>query len=65
MPGTRMATFTYMNHRGVTEQRNVRPIMIWYGETQWHPKKQWMLNAWCQDRNAERDFAFNDIKDWI
>ena len=53
--------FKYKNWQGETSVRHVIPIKIWYGETQWHPKKQWLLTAWDMDKGAERSFAIADI----
>jgi predicted DNA-binding transcriptional regulator YafY len=53
--------FRYLNWEGVQRVRKVKPIKIWYGETKWHPKKQWFLKAFDLDKNEERDFALTDI----
>lgn len=57
------ATFEYTNHRGETAIRNVRPHGLTFGETTWHTK-QWLLDAFCFDRNERRSFAVKDIRDW-
>lgn len=41
--------------------RNVRPLKVWYGETDFHKRKQWFLKAIDVDKNAERDFALKDV----
>jgi predicted DNA-binding transcriptional regulator YafY len=53
--------FEYVNWEGKKAVRKVEPIKIWYGKTQWHPKKQWFLKALDLDKNEERDFAIKDI----
>jgi predicted DNA-binding transcriptional regulator YafY len=53
--------FKYKNWEGKTAVRKVRPTEIWYGKTQWHPKTQWLLRAWDLDKDAERNFAVQDI----
>jgi predicted DNA-binding transcriptional regulator YafY len=53
--------FKYKNWESKTTIRTVEPIKIWYGKTQWHPKKQWFLKALDLDKNEERDFAIKDI----
>ena len=53
--------FEYINWEGKKAIRSVRPIEIWYGKTQWHPKKQWLLRAIDLDKNEERNFAVKDI----
>ena len=57
-------TFTYKNYRGETSIRVVRPIMIAFGTTDFHPEPQWLLYAWDLNKAAERVFAMKDIKDW-
>jgi predicted DNA-binding transcriptional regulator YafY len=57
-------TFTYKNYRGEISVRLVRPIMIAFGETGYHPGPQWYLHAWDVNKNAERTFTMKDIKDW-
>jgi len=57
-------TFTYKNHRGETSVRLVRPIMIAFGSTDFHPKPQWLLYGWDLQKEAERTYAMADIKDW-
>lgn len=52
--------FVYTNYRGEREIRHVKPISVWYGSTEYHPKSQWFLKAHCYDRDAERDFALTD-----
>lgn len=57
-------TFTYKNYRGETSVRLVRPIMMSFGTTGFHPEPQWLLHAWDLNKEAERTFAMKDIKDW-
>lgn len=57
-------TFTYKNWKGETAVRLVRPIMISFGHTTFHPEPQWLLHAWDINKEAERTFAMKDIKDW-
>ncbi len=54
--------FSYVNHRGETGDRHVRPIRIWFGSTAWHREAQWLLEAWDLDRQATRDFALAGIR---
>jgi hypothetical protein len=55
------AQFSYTNYKGEHEVRNVYPIGLWYGSTEWHPEKQWFIHAFDIDRNGRRDFALKDI----
>lgn len=58
--GMKIMTMQYKNWRGVTAIRNVRPIAIWYGSTEYHPEPQWLMTAFDVDKSAERDFAVAD-----
>ena len=53
--------FKYRNWQNAIGIRTVKPIKIWYGKTQWHPKSQWLLKALDSDKGEERDFAVKDI----
>lgn len=55
----------YTNWRGETSVRTILPIKIWFGSTEWHPGKQWLMRALDIDKDAERDFALTDIKKWL
>jgi len=55
----------YTNYRGETAERNIRPLKIWYGSTEFHPSAQWLLQAIDLDKQAERDFAMKDISAWL
>lgn len=71
----------YTNYRGETAVRRIMPCYhpggydaLWFGETKWHPKPQWLLSAVdCENEHwiarfdsglARRDFAVADIKAW-
>ncbi len=54
----------YTNWRGETAERVILPISIWFGSTQWHPTQQWLLKAHDVEKDAERDFALLDIKNF-
>ncbi len=57
-------TFTYTNYKGVTAKRRVRPIKLKFGSTEFHPKQQWLLDAWDCDKRSYRTFAMADIREW-
>lgn len=57
-------TFIYKNYRGEISVRLVRPIMVAFGATSFHPEPQWLLHAWDMKKDAERTFAMKDIGDW-
>lgn len=52
----------YTNWRGETARRVIIPISMWWGKTEWHPQEQWMLTAWDVEKEATRDFAWQDMK---
>jgi predicted DNA-binding transcriptional regulator YafY len=35
-----------------------------FGHTTWHRQDQWLLIAYDLDKEAIRDFAMKDIKEW-
>ena len=52
----------YTNWRGETARRVIRPIRMWWGKTERHPEEQWMLTAWDCEKDAIRDFAWQDMR---
>jgi len=58
-------TFKYKNWHGEIAVRHVIPLEIWYGHTDYHATDQWLLKALDIDKNAQRDFAVNDIIEFI
>lgn len=56
--------FDYTNHRGETARRRVIPTGLRFAATEWHPDKQYLLDAYCLDRGAARSFALCDISGW-
>ena len=57
-------TIAYRNHRGVVEQREITPLRLYWGSTQWHPEPQYLLHAYCHARREERAFAMRDVLQW-
>ena len=55
----------YQNYRGEVSERRVVPRRIRFGATEYHPKLQWLMDAFDLDRNEERAFALCDIKHFI
>lgn len=53
--------FTYRNYKKDIQRRHVRPISIEFNSTEHHPKPQWLLRAYCLDREAIRCFAMDEI----
>lgn len=57
--------FKYKNWQGKTSIRNVKPIELWYGDTNYHKENQWFMKAYDIDKCSERDFAMMDIIEYI
>lgn len=56
--------FDYVNHRGVQSRRRVRPERLYFGMSEWHPGRQWLLDAYDFDRGETRTFAMCNVTDW-
>lgn len=54
-------TLTYTNWRGETSERTITPKRVWFGATDWHPEPQWLLTAFDEEKQADRDFALKDF----
>lgn len=54
----------YVNYRGEKGWRRIRPLKIWFGSTEWHPERQWLIDAIDLDKQAERSFALKDVQAW-
>jgi predicted DNA-binding transcriptional regulator YafY len=55
----------YTNWRGVTSQRYITPIngsLRWHEGDKFHPKPQWVIDAWDHDKRAIRTFTLLDIQ---
>lgn len=52
----------YTNYKGVTSDRNIIPLLPYFGSSEYHPEKQWLLKVWDIDKRAMRSFAIKDIK---
>ena len=55
----------YTNYRGETTIRRIIPERIWFGETEWHQERQWLLDAFDIDKSQRRSFAVKDIRAWF
>jgi hypothetical protein len=65
MKKSKIIKILYKNWRGEVAERNIEPIKIWFGSTEWHKQEQWLLKAIDIERNVERDFAIKDILKWL
>lgn len=57
-------SIVYTNYRGETATRTIVPESVYFGSTDWHPEKQWLLRAYDVEKQAYRDFAMKDIASW-
>ena len=51
---------TYKNWKGKTARREIRPVSLRFGTTDWHLVPGWLLLAWDVDKAAVREFALAD-----
>lgn len=54
--------FRYRNHRGELVERAVVPHSMFFGRSDFHEGNQWLLRAFCVDRQEFREFAVRDIE---
>ncbi len=54
----------YTNYKGVKAARVINPVKLWYGKTEYHPVRQWLLEAWDVEKKAKRNFATCHIESW-
>lgn len=52
----------YTNYRGETATRQIRPVRLWFGSTEWHPEPQWLLTAVDMGKGELRDFAMCEMQ---
>jgi len=57
----------YTNWKGETALRRVVPKEggFRFGQTQYHPETQWLLDAFDVEKKADRTFAVKDIRAWF
>lgn len=51
----------YSNWRGEIALRRILPLKLRHASTEWHPDRQWLLQAYDLDKDAFRDFALSDF----
>lgn len=54
----------YTNWKDERRAREIMPISIRFGSTEWHPDEQWLLLARDVERNEDREFAMDAIHSW-
>ena len=50
----------YTNYKGETKWRNIIPKNYFYGETEYHKGKRWLLECFDTDKNDMRTYAVED-----
>lgn len=56
-----MITFEYTNHRGDKSTRRITPAGIRFGASEYYPEPTWLINGWCHDRGAWREFNMRNM----
>jgi len=51
----------YTNWKGNRRIRRIRPIGIIFGQNKWHPKNQWLLEAYDLEDRQIKSFALHGI----
>lgn len=54
--------FGYTNWRGEYSVRRVMPVKLYWGASEYHKERQWLLLAYDVDREQDRTFAFKDMR---
>jgi predicted DNA-binding transcriptional regulator YafY len=54
----------YTNWRGERSERTVRPIRFYFGSSQWHPRMQWLMEAFDTSKSTNLVFALGGIHSW-
>ncbi|PAL23699.1 hypothetical protein CD928_05700 [Sphingopyxis sp. GW247-27LB] len=57
--------FVYRNHRGETSEREARPMKIFFGSNEYHPEKQWPMEAFDLAKGDVSVFAMRDMLDML
>ena len=57
----RVMQWTYVNWRGQKRVRRVLPHHLWFGSTEYHPEKQWLIQCTDLQDGKQKDFAVSGI----
>ena len=63
-PPASAVNIAYLNHRGERSTRTIKPRVLRFGTSDYHPDEQWLLEAFDYGKDAERTFAMRDILAW-
>lgn len=61
---SKRVTIDYTNYKHERKLRNIEPVRILFGSSEWHPEPQWLLRALDIDRGVIREFAIANIHAW-
>lgn len=64
LDAAQVVRIVYTNYRNETTVRSIIPDRLWFGSTPWHPKPQWLLDAFDVEKGEKRSFAVADIRSW-
>lgn len=54
--------FRYTNYRGITSVREVRPVYIRFGTSDYYPEPCWLMKALDFDRSEFREFRMSSME---
>jgi predicted DNA-binding transcriptional regulator YafY len=52
----------YTNWRGERRQRQIQPIKLWFGTTEWHPRPTLFIKAVDLEKGLPRDFDLSEME---
>lgn len=55
----------YKNYKGEIGIRNIIPVGVYYGHTNFHHKDQWLMEVYDVEKDAPRTYAMLDIMEFI
>lgn len=54
--------FDYVNWEGLFSRRKAKVLGVYFGSTEFHPGKQWLMKAMDLDKKAERTFSAKEMQ---
>ena len=54
----------YTNWRGERGLRRIRPLRMFWGSNEFHPKMCWLVYAVCLEKKQFRYFALSGVHSW-
>jgi len=57
--------FVYKNYKKQFSVRNVIPIRVYWGSTEFHTEEQWLMECFDIDKEANMTFAINDMTHFL